>query len=120
MSESNPCTCGDAMRPGGYDPNCPIDGEVPEDHGPGCDGPLNCTCPPVPTTFEVVTAHLERVRELSSRATNYYVAMPPGPMKPRALFIAQAAVAMRRAAEARWAVAAYDEFGDESTARVLP
>lgn len=38
------CTCGDSMRPGAYDPNCPIDGEVTEDHGPGCDGPLNCTC----------------------------------------------------------------------------
>lgn len=25
-----PCTCGPTMRPGGYDPNCPIDGEVTE------------------------------------------------------------------------------------------
>lgn len=54
MSESNPC----GTLVDGY---CPVHGvnhetgdhtapwENEEDHGPGCDGPLNCTCPPEPT-----------------------------------------------------------------------
>lgn len=135
------CTCGDSMRPGGYDPNCPIDGEVTEDHGPGCDGPLNCTCPeerPRPTveplypfatdprpatgaaTYDALTLRMAVARGISKRAIDYYCAMPEGPMKPRALFVAKAALAIMRAAEARWRSQAFDAAGNFNTAPVLP
>lgn len=40
-----PCPCGvsHTRAEHSYDPDID-DGPDPDDHGPGCDGPYNCTC----------------------------------------------------------------------------